>query len=605
MTVNLRPPQQDLCDRVFSEWDNGHGVVCAVAPTGFGKTQVISYMTEQNGATCAIAHRQELIGQMSRTLAQRGIRHRIIAADKTVRQIIESHVLKFGVSYHDPQSRVAVASVQTIVNRGKELARWLPTVTLWIGDEFHHYLADNIWGKAVAMFTNPKCKGLGVTATPSRADGRGLGSHHDGVADVLIEGPCLRDTIRDGYLVDYKIYAPPSDFARDEIRTGSSGEFIAAEVRSAVSHSSLVEADGKKRVVGDIVQHYLRLAKGKLGITFVPSIEVGERVAAQFNESGVPASVISANTPDLDRVRIMRKFEQRELLQLVSVDLIGEGVDVPNVEVISMGRPTQSFGLFAQQCGRPLRLDIPAEWHKEWGSLTREERLSRIAQSAKPSAIIIDHVGNVQQHAVARHDGYDFVIDVCHREWTLDRRDKKAKSDNSDATPTRTCLNVDCFAVFERFKKACPYCGQEIPPPATRNTPEEVDGDLTELDPRVLAQLQGDVDSVFDELPDHQTAVATYQRKLVHKGAPQVGVIANTRRYSIKYDETLKDHATRQDAQRMFRPMLAQWAGERRAEGHTDDEIFRIFYLQYGVDFMAAQTLNEVDVIELMSKMMG
>lgn len=602
MTVNLRPPQKKLCDEVFDSW-GADDVVCGVAPTGFGKTQVISYMTEQaEGGVCVLAHRQELIGQVSRTLAQRGIRHRIIAADKTVRQIIESHVLRFGKSFHDPMSRVAAASVQTIVNRGNELAKFLPVVKLWIGDEGHHYLKGNIWGKAIDMMVNPDCKGLLLTATPTRTDGQGLGSHHDGLADSLVLGPSLRQTIRDGYLVDYKIYAPPSSFHREDIRKGANGEFVKSEATEAVAHSSLVDPD-KKQIVGDIVRHYLKFAPGKLGITFVPSIEVGERVAEQYKQSGVPASVISAKTNDIDRVRIMQKFERRQIMQLVSVDLIGEGVDVPNVEVISMARPTESFSLFAQQCGRPLRLNISGDLHRIWGDLTREQRLQHIADSEKPSAIIIDHVGNVKKHATVRDDGYGMVIDVCHKEWTLDRRDKKAKNESGDSIPTRTCLNPDCFAMFERFRKCCPFCGVPVPPPTVRGTPEEVDGDLTELDPGALAEMQGEIDSVFDELESHESATSRYQLGLEAKRTPRPWLVKNVRQFSLKYDQKLKDHDSRQAMQPTLREMMAQWAGYRRhLDNLSDSEIFKLFYFKFGIDWQKAQCLYADEAGELIGR---
>ncbi len=117
-------------------------------------------MAAANCACVAIAHRQELVGQMSRALARNGVRHRIIASEKVVRQIVESHVLDIGENLYDSNSSVAVASVDTLIRRADELADWLPTVRLWVQDEAHHVLKKNKWGRAVSMF--PSARGLAL-----------------------------------------------------------------------------------------------------------------------------------------------------------------------------------------------------------------------------------------------------------------------------------------------------------------------------------------------------------------------------------------------------------------------------------------------------------
>ena len=104
-------------------------------------------------------------------------------------------------------------------------------------------------------------------------------------------------------------------------------------MRKAVASSSLVTHD-EKQIVGDIVQHYLRIASGKLGVTFVPDIKTAEDVAKQYNDGGVPAEVVSSKTPDVDRIHVLRRFKNRELLQLVNVDLFGEGFDLPSYNFV-------------------------------------------------------------------------------------------------------------------------------------------------------------------------------------------------------------------------------------------------------------------------------
>ena len=510
---------------------------------------------DHNGASCTIAHRQELVSQISLAFARNGVRHRIIGPNKLIRIIVQLHMVEVGASFYEPNSRAAVAGVDTLVRRGGELANWLPTVTLWVQDEAHHVLAENKWGVAAKMF--PNAKGLGVTATPCRADGAGLGRHHDGLMDAIVFGPDMRRLIGEGHLTDYRIFAPPSDVDLSHVAMSkATGDYNLNQMREAVGSSSLIVSDGKARIVGDIVSHYKRIAPGKLGVTFVPTVEQATEVARQFNESGVPAEVVSAKTPDDERAAIMRKFKNRKILQLVNVDLLGEGVDVPAIEVVSMARPTASYGLYIQQFGRGLR---PSE--------------------GKTHALIIDHVGNVMRHG----------LPDAKREWSLDRREKRTSSD--DATPTRTCMNDECFSVFERFLKICPYCDTPVPTPtpAERTGPEHVDGDLHELDADTLSRMRGDVAKVDRPMDE---AVAEYRADLMRRHTPTIGVMAHTKRFAAKLE-------SQKEAVTALREIMAHWAGHYRAAGRDDSEIFRRFYLRYGVDWLSAQALEADAALKL------
>lgn len=549
----LRPYQQDIRDDIESRW-LGVANVLAVLPTGAGKTVLFSsILADEPGASCAIAHRQELVSQISLALARNGVRHRIIGQDPVIRMIVRLHMEEVGANYVVPNAKCAVASVNTLTGKkfSESLKPWLPTVKLWVQDEAHHVLRDNQWGRAAAMF--PNARGLGVTATPLRADGNGLGRHADGLFDTMVIGPSMRDLITMGFLTEYRIFAPPSTFQRDRVAVSqTTGDFNLDQMRKAVASSSLVVHD-EKQIVGDIVQHYQRIAPGKLGVTFVPDIATAETVAEQFNAAGVPAMAVSSKTPDDERCKILRKFKSRELLQLVNCDLFGEGFDLPAIEVVSMGRPTESYGLYVQQFGRALRL-----------------------LDGKDRAIIIDHVGNVMRHG----------LPDAPREWSLDRRERRS-SGKSDAQTIRACLNPECGAVYERFRDACPYCGTPVPPPAERSRPEFVDGDLFELDPAMLEQMRGAVARV-DMTPE------AYREQLARQGVPQIGIMANVKR-----------HIERQETIGTLREAMAVWAGYERAAGLSDREIFRKFYIEHGHDWMTAQTLKRDEALGLADHVMG
>jgi len=241
----------------------------------------------------------------------------------------------------------------------------------------------------------PNARGLGVTATPGRADGKGLGRHADGYIDALVYGPSMAELIATGYLSKYKIYCPPSDVDISKVHVTASGEFNQQELSSAI-HAS-------RTIVGDAVRHYLERAAGKLWISFCVDVEAATELAAAYRHAGVPAEVITGKTPPLLRAHIMRRFRNGEIKHLTNVGIVGEGVDVPAVEGVSMLCHHNSYNLYAQEFGRMLRLLLPADIAAKWDTYTDEFRLRYLAQSDKPYGILFDHVGKVSRFA--RHRG--------------------------------------------------------------------------------------------------------------------------------------------------------------------------------------------------------
>lgn len=554
---HLRPFQQTIKAAVFQQWQDGRRNVLVKSPTGSGKTVILADIVRTvDKASAVIAHRSELVSQISLALAGEGVRHRIVGPDSLRRNCVSLHMDRLGRTAYDPAARVGVCGVDTLVNRDVKADAWFSQVGLWVQDEAHHVLKDNKWGTAAQMF--PNAYGLGVTATPARADGKGLGAHADGLFDAIVQGPEMRELIDAGYLTDYRIFAPPSDVDYSEVSITASGDLSPAKLRAAVHASD--------KIVGDVVKHYLRIAKGKLGVTFAVDVESAKEIAAAFNAAGVPAEIVSAKTPDLLRAQILRRFERREVLQLVNVDLFGEGFDLPAIEVVSMVRKTESWPLFVQQFGRALRLMISKQLAAAWGDFTDQQRLDHIAGSGKPVALIIDHVGNVIRHG----------LPDAPRADSLDRRASRS-SGPSDAIPLRTCANPNtdgagtpCASVYERFRKTCPFCGFYPEPPA-RSAPEFVDGDLFELDAKTLAAMRGQV-AAIDGAP-----------RIPH-GLPPLAV-AGVR----------KQHAQRIEAQQDLRDQIALWAGWQAAQGFDDSQSYRRFFHAFGIDVLGAQALGRPD----------
>ena len=511
--------------------------VLAVLPTGGGKTVVFSKIIKDNiGPSVVIAHRDYLVLQAALTLAKFGISHKIIASKETVRSIVQEQVKEFGRHYYSPTAKCAVAGVKTLLNRAEQLKSWCRTVTLWVVDEAHHVQCENEWGRAVELF--PNARGLGVTATPLRTDGGGLGRHAGGVFDELVHRPeaDMRPLINRGFLTDYRIFAPPNTVAldMDGVNLTAKGEYSPKQTKTRLARSS---------VVGDVVAEYLKIAPGKVGLTFAYDIENANLIAKKFNDAGVPAITITGNDDTKTRASIIARLKRREILQLVTADLVGEGFDLPAIEVVSFARPTHSLGLYIQQFGRVLRLLAGKIW-----------------------AIVIDHVGNIARH----------LLPDKPRTWTLDAREKRSKKKHDpDLIPLKTCLK--CSGVFEAVYSNCPYCG-ELVVPGSRATPEEVDGDLHELDPGILAMMRGEIDKIDNALDISRHPNSYDDRIKLH---------------------ALKKHGIKQETQAALRDSIRMWGGLYDSLGVPKSESWKRFYFRFGVDVMTAQALKTKEATEL------
>lgn len=568
----LRDFQADVENRAFAAWQMPNVFNIGInLPTGGGKTVLMGDMIEKFARpTCAIAHRRELVSQVSLALNRENLQHDIIAPKKIQQEIIRLHHETHGYSRYKYRSEVRVAGVDSL--RDPDPDRWFNQVGFTVIDEGHHVLRDNKWGKAFARF--PNALGLLLTAHFYRADGCGLGRNASGLVDHLILGPTCRELIDRGFLTDYDVYCPESDidFSGIEI-SPATGDLVLPQLRAATHNS--------KQLVGDVVKEYLRLAYGKLGVTFAVDVEEAKKIAAAFNASGVPAEIITAKTSVTVRGNIMRQFRARKLLQLVSVDCLGEGVDVPAIEVVSLARRSASFQVVAQQIGRALRPMVSDDEARIWGSYSDAERIARIAASGKSKAIVIDHVGNVVYMA-------QFHGRPCSRQ-NYDLADRESRSrPRKGPDSLRPCTRgykppnmelIDgCLKPYEKFYTACPYCGV-VPFIAGRTLPEQVDGDIVLLDPAVLAALQQDVAKI--------------------DGPPPI-VSGST---SIVGASILKNHYNRQRHQAALRHIMAIWGGWRI--DHCGEDLRtaqKRFYLTYGVDVLTAQTLGASEADALATK---
>lgn len=439
--IELRPYQVDLKVNT-SRAIKIHKRVLLQLATGGGKTAVSSAMIE--GCVRAgwpvwfLCHRDELVRQTSKTLEKMNIDHGFVAAGYP----------------KETRHQVLVCMVATV---GRRLDKMKAPKIIFV-DEGHHAVAGT-WLKILEAF--PDALVVGLTATPERLDGRGL----DDVYKALIPGPQLRWLMDEGWLCDYRLWShAPPDLSRMKTR---GDDYDQDQLAKTMSDSALV---------GDAVAHYLKIAPGERGVSFCVNIEHALITRDAFRRAGVRCEEVDGNTDKDVRRNMLEAFKRGDLDILTSVDLFGEGFDLPEMSVAIFQRPTKSLALAMQQAGRTFR----PVWAPGTDMSTREGRLWGIANGPKPCAYLLDHAGNFgpeRPHGMPDDE----------REWKLEGR-KKGKG-NSGGPGAKVCAN--CFGSNPQGVTTCRYCGTEF-----ILTPREIaviEGDLVEIEREQKRQAEASV----------------------------------------------------------------------------------------------------------------
>jgi DNA repair protein RadD len=428
--LELWPYQRDVDARLEACIAAGRRRPLIAMATGAGKTVVIAVVINdwvQRGARVLfLAHRHELITQASAKLLAAGVHdHAILKAGFPPRLM----------------APLQVGSVQTIHARAFRTKKIeLGAFDLVVIDEAHHARART-YQQIVDAFPNAVI--IGLTATPCRGDGLGLGN----IFNALIEGPSVEELIREGRLVGTRVFAPVRPDVADGIKT-QQGDYVVGQLASRMNTDALV---------GDIILHWHRHGADRRTVCFAVDVKHSLHIRDEFRRAGVLAEHIDGTTPLEERTAILAKLSAGEIGVVSNCMVLTEGWDQPAVSCLVLARPTRQLGLFRQMVGRVLR---PAP--------------------GKDVAIILDHSGATFRHGFAE----DPIA------WTLDQDERAVNKRHVArfAEPHHRGL-VECpkCSAVRVEGQACGSCDWK-PTPKPRHVDFE-DGDLGEVkrDRSVLA----------------------------------------------------------------------------------------------------------------------
>jgi DNA repair protein RadD len=402
--------------------------IIAVAPTGAGKTVVAAMLLKRERRwkrVVFLAHRHELISQAYDKLNDLGIRAGVLMAQDEALH---------GRERVDENARVQVASVQTVDRRG------LPDgVDLLIVDEAHRVMADSY--QRIARMC-PNAEVLGLTATPCRMDGRGLGEFFSRM--YVIAKPS--DLQADGYLSKPATWTAPvkvlmklaSKMAGSKT---SNGDYTPA---------SLAKVAESKFLIGHVVKESMRLAPGVRKVVFACNVKHSKAITKSFVRAGVKAVHLDGETDARERQDILGGLRSGAVEVVCNVDVLSEGWDLPALGAVIVARPTKSLARWLQMVGR----------------------VQRPYKGKKP--IVIDHGANLDRFSI--EPGSDI-------EWDL-REGRRRKAGEAVMRSCPACQFV-CFAGLSE----CPECGEAFPKTEQQKR-QEMDAELELVTATRMAQIR-------------------------------------------------------------------------------------------------------------------
>ena len=405
MELIPRPYQQRVFDAIIEKAKSGFKRILVVLPTGGGKSHIQAMLAksslEKGNTVLSLVHRRGLVEQMHKVFESVGI---------------ESSIIMSGVDYQ-LSTKCQIGSIFTYVRRLKlceiDINKFYVKANLLLIDEAHHVL--NKTYQTILKNYEDKFV-IGFTATPTLSTGAGLGNFFDSMVDVVP----IKELLDSGHLVPGRYYGPtvPDLDKLESVR----GDYKPKDIDSVMNQPKLV---------GDIVENWLKIASDKQTMVFCINRKHGKALNNEFIKHGINSEYLDAHNADDERSEVIQRFRNGDTQIICQVALYTEGTDIVEIECLIDARPTRSLGFHRQKLGRGAR-----------------------PFRGKDSFIVIDHCGNV----AGRKDSLGFYEDEIA--WSLDGKSLSNKPKEPRVKEKRIMTCDYCSAAF--VGKRCPDCGNEI-----------------------------------------------------------------------------------------------------------------------------------------------
>lgn len=396
--IELRNYQKELVESVREEVKKGHKKIIMTLPTGGGKSfiaaDIAARSVEKGHKVLILTHMRQLVTQMSLRLSEYGLDSGFIMAG------FESELNK----------SIQIGTIQTYSRRIK-----LPDEIFFINasiviiDEAHKSMSKT-YQTVLSKYTDKIV--IGITATPVLGSGVGLGEFYS----VIVDRIGVHGLIDIGQLVPVRYFAPDApDLSKIKI------------VRGDYDKKELGDKMSQPKIVGDVYEQWAKVAGGKQTMVFAVNVKHSKYLRDKFLSYGIKAEHLDAHNEDDERSETIRRFRNGDTQVLCNVGLFTEGTDIPEIECISIARPTKSLGLYRQMGGRGLR-----------------------PSNGKTECILIDHGGCVQRLGFLEEE----------IEWSLSGKEiaYRAKKKKKKEDKILTCDMCQCAFTGP----VCKNCGHKV-----------------------------------------------------------------------------------------------------------------------------------------------
>jgi len=331
----LRAYQSQAVDMVETSRSEGEIRALIVMATGLGKSMVAATLMENefernpDQEVLVLAHTRDLVRQLESSCWS---------------QLKKERATHLWTDGEEPafSGGVVFATWQSVSSALKQGENLMGKYGLVIVDEAHHAPASSF--RSLLDGLNPNFL-IGLTATPWRGDEASLES----VFGPVTFSMDIVDGMQHGYLcdVDYKMLTDGIDW--DHIAKLSTQGLTVKDL-----NVHLLLPDRDLAMADRIAQCFSTVKNGK-ALGFCKSITHASNMQPLLSSKGIRTAIVHSKLPREQRFSNLAAFRRGDIDMLLSVEMLNEGIDVPDVNIVAFMRVTHSRRIFVQQLGRGLR----------------------------------------------------------------------------------------------------------------------------------------------------------------------------------------------------------------------------------------------------------
>lgn len=322
--INPNSMQRKALKELRRYRDTGVKKALIISATGSGKTYLAAFDARNFGAKrlLYIVHRESILKDAKESFVK------VFGAERT-----------YGFYTGNENSLEADFIFATSNMLGRHLDSFKKDEFDYIiYDEVHHVVAET--GKKIFEYFEPEFI-LGLTATPERMDNQDIFTLFDQNVPFELR---LRDAINNDLVVPFHYYG-----IRDQLVDYSSKDKMT--IAKNIAEQNNIE------FIKSQIEKYRNPGEKLKCIAFCTNIQSCRLMAEELYEEGYHTISLTGINDTGVRIKAFKDLQdENNLLEIIcTVDILNEGVDIPQVNMVLFLRPTESQTVFIQQLGRGLR----------------------------------------------------------------------------------------------------------------------------------------------------------------------------------------------------------------------------------------------------------